>query len=347
MKIAVDCRYIGKSGIGRVCQGIIDNLDYSRHQFYLVGNKTELSRYRNAVVIEDNTEPYSVKGLLKFNKKIINKECDAIIIPNFLIPCGIKMPVHAVMHDLIFLDVKETTNGKIDYFIKKTLLKRCMKRAKSVSCVSEFTKSRCELYFGKYADKCFVSYNGISKELIAYKRKRDGKPEKENTIVYVGNVKRHKGIKTLLSAFSEIDSGLKLKIIGEKDGFITGLDLDESAYKNVEFTGRLSEDELYLAIESAKFLIQPSVYEGFGLPPLEALYLGTKPIISDIEVFKEIYEDLPVAFFKVGDAEDLKDKILTESAVVENVRQKIDEKYDYALCAQNILSRVESGTSKQ
>ena len=347
MKIAVDCRYIGKSGIGRVCQGIIDHLDYSRHQFYLVGNKTELSRYRNAVVIEDNTEPYSVKGLLKFNKKIINKECDAIIVPNFLIPYGIKIPVHAIMHDLIFLDVKETTNGKIDYFIKKTLLKRCMKRAKSVSCVSGFTLNRCKHHFAEYADKCYVNYDGVSDDVIEY-AKTHGQPEKTDTIVFVGNVKRHKGLITLLDAFSAIEnSKLKLKIIGEKEGFITGLDLDEKKYENVEFTGRLCNEELFSEISKAKFLIQPSVYEGFGLPPLEALYLGTKPIISDIEVFQEIYENLPVTFFKVGDAEDLKNKILTESAYVENVRQKIDEKYDYVLCAQNILSRIESGASKK
>lgn len=59
-----------------------------------------------------------------------------MIIPNFIIPFGIKIPVHSVMHDLIFLDVKETVNGKIDYKIKKYLLKRAMKKSKSIACVS-------------------------------------------------------------------------------------------------------------------------------------------------------------------------------------------------------------------
>ncbi len=346
MKIAIDCRYIGKSGIGRVCKGIIDNLDYSINQYYLIGDKANLASYSSATIIEDNTEPYSLKGLLCFNKKRINKECDALIIPNFLIPYGIKIPIHAVMHDLIFLDVKETTNGKIDYFIKKTLLKRCVKKAKSVSCVSAFTFNRCEKHFKKYADKCFVNYEGLSDDVIKYAKTHE-QLEKTDDIIFVGNVKRHKGIKTLLSAFSDIDNGLKLKIIGEKDGFITGLDLDEKKYENVVFTGRLSNDDLLTEISRAKFLIQPSVYEGFGLPPLEALYLGTKPIISDIEVFKEIYSDLPVSFFKVGDAENLKHKILTESPYMENVRQKINGKYNYALFVQNILSRLESEVGKK
>lgn len=344
MNIAIDCRYFGKSGIGRVCRGIIDNLDYSAHRFYLIGEKAALSDFKNAEIIEDSTEPYSVKGLLAFNKKRINKECDALIIPNFLIPFGIKIPVFAVMHDLAFLDVKETVNGKTDGLIKKYLLKRCMKKAQAISCVSEFTLNRCRFFFGKYADKCFISYNGLSNDLIEYGKTRTiGSVTKENRIIFIGNVKRHKGLDTLLSAFSKLEgTGLFLKIIGEKDGFITGLKVDESAYKNVEFTGKISDEELYGEISKARFLIQPSVYEGFGIPPLEALYLGTKPIISDIEVFKEIYSDLPVAFFKTGDADDLKNKILTENPSVDNVRETIKKKYDYALCARNILSAVKA-----
>jgi glycosyltransferase involved in cell wall biosynthesis len=63
----------------------------------------------------------------------------------------------------------------------------------------------------------------------------------------------------------------------------------------------------YLA--SAALLVQPSLYEGFGLPPLEAMVLGTHSLISDIPVFKEIYAGYPVTFFKAGDTKDLKGKM--------------------------------------
>lgn len=338
MKIAVDCRYLGKSGIGRVCEGIIDNLDYGLHTFYLVGNKEKLKKYRDAIIIEDDTNPFSKKGLLKFNKKRINKECDCIIIPNFIIPLGIKIPVHSVMHDLIFLDIKETVNGKIDFLIKKTLLKRCMKKSKTVACVSNFTKSRCGHYFKKYSNKCYVNYNGLSEEIYEY-AKTHKNPEKENTVIFVGNVKRHKGINVLLSAFSKIEGDLKLKIIGEKEGFLTGLKIDESAYPNVVFTGRLDNDELYSEMQKAKFLIQPSVYEGFGFPPLEALYLGTQPIISDIEVFREVYADLPVKFFK--DEEDLTNLMKTQPDDID-CRKKIDEKYSFYDFAEKIVGKTGS-----
>jgi glycosyltransferase involved in cell wall biosynthesis len=221
MKIAIDCRYIGKSGIGRVCEGIIDNLDYENNTYYLIGDPAKLNKYDQAIIVEDMTEPYSVKGLVKFNAKKINKECDCIILPNFLIPFGIKLPIFSVMHDLIFLDIKETTNGFVDYSIKKYLLKRCMKKSKKIACVSGFTKSRCQHYFKKYANKCYVNYNGLSKEIIAYKNDQHD-IKKSNTVIYVGNVKRHKGLTTLLEAFSNVsDNNMKLKIIGEKEGFIT------------------------------------------------------------------------------------------------------------------------------
>ena len=132
------------------------------------------------------------------------------------------------------------------------------------------------------------------------------KRSKENNIIYVGNVKPHKGINILLDAFSKLDNGYQLKIIGQKENFLVGSEFDESKYKNVVFTGRLSDDELLDEISKAKYLVQPSLYEGFGIPPLESIYLNTIPIISSIDVFKEVYKDLSVIFFT--DTEDLKNE---------------------------------------
>ena len=62
-------------------------------------------------------------------------------------------------------------------------------------------------------------------------------------------------------------------------------------------------------LASARLLVQPSLYEGFGIPPLEALFCGTKAVISDISVFQEIYGAYPVSFFRAGDAADLEAKM--------------------------------------
>lgn len=334
MKIAIDCRYLGKSGIGRVCQGILDNLDYSENEYYLIGNAEKLSAYPSAHLIANEGNPFSAKGLINFPKEI-NKLCDCIIIPNFIIPYGIKIPVYTIMHDLIFLDLpKITTKGFFDYRIKKILLKRCMKKSVKIACVSGFTKSRCEHFFPKYADKCYVNYIGLSKEVLNFDATGI---QKTNSIVYVGNVKPHKGLKTLIDAFHMLPKGAyQLKIIGEREGFLVGMDEKDLDSEDVIFTGRLNDDQLLHEIASAAFLVQPSLYEGFGLPPLEALYLGTQPIISDIPVFKEIYGDLPVIFFKCEDAEDLRGRVLSVCNIPQYVGLNILREYSYQLFALNL-----------
>ena len=337
MKIAVDCRYLGKSGIGRVCRGIIDNLDYSAHEYYLVGDKEKLSGY-SATIIEDYTEPYSKSGLFGFNKRV-NELCDVLITPNFLIPFGVKIPVHAVMHDLIFLDMKITTKNVVDRFIKKFLLKRCIKKAKTVACVSEFTKSRARHFYKKLADKCYVTYNGLSDDMLLAPFKAEEKVK--GKLIYVGNIKVHKGLKTLLEAKKLLPSDYKLRVLGEKDAFLMKMKEGELDFSDVEFSGRVDDETLRKEIASSEFLIQPSLYEGFGLPPLEALYLGTKPIVSDIDVFKEVYEGFDVDYFKVCDANSLASAILNANPDVENQREKITAKYNYKLFAEKLIKTVE------
>ena len=338
MKIAIDCRYLGKSGIGRVCQGILDHLDYNEHEYFLIGNEEKLRAYSPAYIIPNDENPFSPKGLFSF-PKMINQFCDCIIIPNFIIPYGIRIPVYSVMHDLIFLDLpKITTKGFLDYRIKKMLLKRCMKKSVRIACVSGFTKSRCEHYFPKYAGKCYVNYIGLSEEVLNFDTSGI---EKTNSIIYVGNVKPHKGLKTLIDAFHMLPKGMyRLKIIGEKEGFLVGMKEEDLQSDDVIFTGRLSDDQLLREIASAKFLVQPSLYEGFGLPPLEALYLGTQPIISDIPVFKEVYGDLPVIFFKTEDAKDLENVLIRAQRVSFTAISEFTQKYHYQNFAKRLISFI-------
>ena len=339
MKIAIDCRYLGKSGIGRVLEGIIENIDYRENKFFLIGKASLLNRFTDAEIIECDSDPFSVKGLFSFPRKI-NKICDALIVPNFIIPFGIRIPVVSIIHDLIFFDIKKMNKGVVDKLSKKFLLKRCVKKSEAVACVSNFTLKRCECYYPKYSDKFFLNYNGLSKSVLDY-GKYENLVKNEKSIIYVGNVKPHKGLKTLIEAFKLLPDGYTLKIIGEKDNFITGFDDDCLNTEGVFFTGRLSDDELLREISEAGVLVQPSEYEGFGLPPLEALYLGTKAIVSDIEVFKEVYDGLDVDFFKVNDAEDLASKILTVDYHVKDCRKEITDRYDFKKSADILIDKVQ------
>lgn len=334
MKIAFDCRYLGRSGIGRVCEGILNEMLKSGEDLYLIGEREKLETY-GAHIVDDRTDPYSLAGLFSFDRTL-NKTCDVYFTPNFLIPFRIKLPICAIMHDLAFLDVRETTRGFQDKLIKKTLLKRCMKRARSISCVSEFTLERCEHYYGKLAEKCFVNYNGVGESVINF-AKTHKEIQKEDKIVFVGNVKPHKGLMTLLSAYEKADCGMTLKIIGEREAFRMGMEIDGEKFRGVEFTGRLGDEELFKEIAGAKYLVLSSKYEGFGLPPLEALCLGTQPIVSDIPVFREVYGELPVKFFRTE--EELSALLCTPPEKTDCL-EAVLKRYNYRKQALTLVERI-------
>ena len=217
------------------------------------------------------------------------------------------------------------------------------KKSKKIFCVSKFTLDRCKYYFPKYESKFILNYIGLSKNIIEYAKAHNEEVKKENNIIYVGNVKPHKGINILLDAFAKLnDDNLTLKIIGQKEKFLVGIKYDEDKYKNVVFTGRLSDEELLNEIAKAKYLVQPSLYEGFGIPPLEAMYLGTTPIISDIPVFKEIYKDFPVTFFEAGNSLDLAEKIKLMFNASTPTPASIPQKYSFEKTASIILDNLQN-----
>ena len=144
----------------------------------------------------------------------------------------------------------------------------------------------------------------------------------------------------LLSAYEKSGCGMTLKIIGEREAFRTGMEIDEKKYRGVEFTGRLGDEELFKEIASARYLVLPSKYEGFGLPPLEALCLGTQPIVTDIPVFREVYGGLPVKFFRTE--EELSALLCTPPEKVD-CRQEVLERYNFERTNRLILDRILKG----
>ncbi len=328
-KVVIDCRYLTMSGIGRFLENILANLDFNKNKYTLLGKKELIEKYKGVNYIYDNNSPFSPKSLFKTNYKLINKH-DYFLIPNFIIPYGIKCKVITVFHDIIFLERKEVNRNYIEYRIKKHLIKRCMKKSQNVFTVSQFSLDRIAHYNKKYQNKLKYTYQGVAPAFLNQSKCLN----KENYIVYVGNIKKHKGLLTLLEAYKSItkeDKSLKLYIVGDASSFKNG---DEEVEKmlnldGVIFTGKLNDDKLIDIVKKARFLIQPSLYEGFGIPPLEALYLGTRPIISDIAVFKEVYSKLPVIFFEVNNVLSLKEKIINSDPNFTFDKEEANKKFSY------------------
>jgi len=326
MIICIDCRMIDASGIGVYLRESLPYFLKSENYFLLLGNVKRLNFYTsntNIKIIECDIKPFSVKELFFFpikTAKQINNAC-LFFSPYFNIPQHIKIPIFTTIHDIIFPDMPELTS-KLGLFARMFFYRRAYKKSQKIFTVSEFSKTRIQYHLG---DKkpVIVTHSAIQPMFLEY-RNNIKNIQKTQTIVFIGNIKKHKGLSLLIDAFilakKDGTSGVpklphKLVVIGSKENFRTS---DNSVLQKIEslgsdavtFTGFISDEQVMEYLSKAELLVQPSLYEGFCLPPLEAMVLGTHALISDIPVLKEIYADYPVTIFKSGDSSDLKEKMI-------------------------------------
>ena len=319
LTIVVDCRMIDASGIGVYLRGCLSFFIQSTHNFIFLGNVERLKEYTvysNVSLLDCNIKPFSLPELF-FPVKLaaqINK-ADIFYSPFFSIPLRIKIPVYTTIHDIIFPDMPELIS-KAGLAMRMWCYRRAGKKSKKIFTVSEFSKSRILYHLGT-KKQVIVTYTAILPVFFKY-RENILNVQKTKNILFIGNIKKHKGLDTLLEAFYLAkNEGLphKLLIIGSKENFRTKdktilKNIDTASNKSVSFTGPLPDEQLIEYISTAALLVQPSLYEGFCLPPLEALALGTRVLISDIPVLKEIYSGFPVTYFEAGNTIDLKNKMM-------------------------------------
>jgi glycosyltransferase involved in cell wall biosynthesis len=339
--VAIDCRLIGQSGIGTFIENVVRHMvDRIDTEFVLFGNLDRLSAYArraNCHIVECNYPSFSLKELFCFPTKEVNN-CDAFFTPFFNIPFGIRVPIFSTIHDVVFFDVKGMCSP-IGKLIRRLFIQRALNISTKVFTVSNFSKSRIEALFNPSCPVVVCS-SGISEELKIFRSLHSPVPPKDrkDNIVYLGNLKKHKGLHVLLAAFKQFrealpQSNTTLTIIGNID-FRTKDKKIESILQQhddrIIFLRGASNDTVFRTLAEAKLLVSPSEYEGLGLPPMEAMFLGTPSVISDIPVYKEIYGQSPAIFFKVGDAADLAEKIIRQTpTIISDIENLVATKHNF------------------
>ena len=356
MKITIDCRHIDSSGIGVYSRECLSFFLDSENTFFLIGDAEKLKPFtghQNAEIIPCTIKPFSPRDTFMLPKSILRKinGSDLFYSPYFNIPCGIRVPVYTTIHDIIFPDMPELVSAP-GLWIRMFFYRRSFRLSKKIFTVSNFSKSRIE-YYSKGKKPVIVTQNAIQSHFLNNSPETRG-TEKKDFILFVGNIKKHKGLDCLLEAFTEArKSGLNqmLLIVGSSkdfrskdNSFRDKLSIFDS--EEVKFTGFIRNDELRRLYAEASLLVQPSLYEGFGLPPLEAMYNGTMALISDIPVFHEIYDEFPVTFFRAGDSYDLKEKLLSlllsRKPQTISLSDQLLNKYSYKRTASIILEELET-----
>jgi len=353
MNIVIDCRMMQASGIGVYLRGCLPWLIKSNNNFLLIGNKNKLRIFElnsNVKIINCNIKPFSFRELffpLRITREINN--ADAYYSPYINIPRGIKIPIYTTIHDIIFPDLPELTS-KVGLEARMWFYRRSHKKSKKIFTVSQFSKLRIEHNLG--TRKPVVVTNNAIQPMFLEQSENYKKILKKNTIVFIGNLKRHKGLYYLLDAFRLArDEGLNynLVIVSSKKKLRS---LDNTILKKIKssndgsisITGYISDEALIVLLASSSLLVQPSLYEGFCYPPLEAMILGTHALISDIPVLSEVYADFPVTFFKAGDSNDLKEKIMellyNKPAQKLTLPENLVSKYTFEKTASIILDNL-------
>jgi len=302
-------------GIGRYVQEIVQNLIH-QNQFYLsiLANDEAYEELKgrtveNLRIISCSSKMFSIDEQLELYNKI--PECDVFWSPYMNVPF---LPIKAKKRIVTIHDVFHVANPEYYSFIKRRLISLyyffSTKLSSKIITVSNFSKKEIGKIFGKDIEsKTKVVYNGcdIDSEVVSPKKMQS------DYILFVGSVKPHKNLKKALLAFELLDDeNLKFVIIGKKEGFITGdsnvFDIVEkinSGSQKIIFTGSITDEDLYSYYKGARMLIMPSLYEGFGLPIIEAMKFNIPISCSNIEVFHEVGGD-QLFYFDPNCEEDIK-----------------------------------------
>tara|TARA_B100000809_G_scaffold89784_1_gene88291 strand:- start:16562 stop:17647 length:1086 start_codon:yes stop_codon:yes gene_type:complete len=271
----------------------------------------------------------SLKRLLKKIKP------DIFVGTNGMIPLKIKTKTLSVIHDLNFEHHPEHLPKIIRRYYCKYFPKFA-NNADRIASVSEFSKKDIVDTYKIDSNKIDVVYNGPNEhfkpihqeEKIEIQRKySEGKP----FFLFVGTLHPRKNLVNLFKAFNEFKSqtksDFKLLIVGRK---MWWTDEIETTFQNLEFksdiifAGRLPEEELYKITAAAHALTYVPIFEGFGIPLVEAMSCGTPVITSNITSMPEVVED---AGFLVDpfSVEDITQAMITISTD-DNLRNKLIEK---------------------
>jgi len=229
----------------------------------------------------------------------------------------LKKPFVLTVHDMIHELFPENFLASDVYSGYKKL---CINKADHIIAISETTKKDLQKFFDIADDKITVIHHGINSEQPVTEQV-DGLPSQY--LLFVGQRSGYKNFKVLAKAFISIaqqhgDMHLVLagggKLSPAEEKFITSNSLEGRIHQITA-----TDEQLNTLYQKAACFIFPSLYEGFGLPILEAFTNGCPMIVSDIACFREIAED-SVAYFNPSDATKLVQSVnqLLESATLKN-----------------------------
>jgi glycosyltransferase involved in cell wall biosynthesis len=293
-RIAVDARMLDTAGIGTYLKEVLPRLIARMPQvrFTLLGDDRRLADLLGESGRLDircwMTPIYSIREQLDLGAMLPGR-ADLLWVPHFNIPLAWRGPLVVTVHDVAHLALPQASPLRTLY--ARAMFGAVRRRASVVLCDSAFTEREFLERVGP-PRRTRVCHLGVAPRWFELGATES--PVAGQFLLYVGNIKPHKNLRRLLEAFAMVAGEIphRLVIIGRQEGMRT-VDRDVAALaaslgERVVVPGFVPQLEVERYVASCHALVLPSLYEGFGLPPLEALACGRAVAVSGSASLPEI-----------------------------------------------------------
>lgn len=312
MQIAIDCRGINwyhGTGIGTYTDNLVKNLlslDQNNHyKLFWSGTNYEDFKNNNSNCIITSSRHSRFFQDYYFPRNLQRDNTDLYHVPQngIGISDNIRCTKVVTIHDLIPYTMPETVGkGYLLKFLRE--MPRIIEMATGIITVSEFSKRDILKFFPMNPDKIFVTplatkeiFKPLDKD-ASFTFIKNKYNINKNFLLYLGGFSSRKNVHGLIEAFSKayknLNTDMDLVILGSYNDssqklvkLVGNLNMDD----HIKFLGFIPEIELPLFYSAATVFVYPSTYEGFGLPPLEAMSCGTPVITSNITSIPEVVKD--------------------------------------------------------
>jgi glycosyltransferase involved in cell wall biosynthesis len=284
---------------------------------------------------------------------------DIFFSPTHYIPRFSSVKTVATIFDLSFLHFPEMFQKK-DLWQLKSGTKYSIDNAESIVTISEFSKKDIVGQYRIDPKKITVAYPGKNEVYMpvndqsAIKKTQNKYKTGDSYIIYIGTIQPRKNLKRLIEAFKDVEEA-KLVIVGKtigegREGWMYEDILDYPKKLGIDdkvlFTGFVNDQDLVLLVNGAKAFIQPSLWEGFGMPVVDAMSCGTPVLVSSASCLPEVVGKAGLTFdpYSVTEIEDKINQILSDNKLREELSRKGLERareFSWKIMAKKVIDVME------
>jgi len=377
VKIAVDIRRATEFGAGTYTRNIVralGTIDRSNNYFLIGAPRTasEIGDLPENFKVVPLLEPdNTIKGHFAFRHMVKQLDCNVVHVPQlFWIPRTLPCPYVVTVHDVVEHIYRARNGSSFRRSLHFQLTRHVLKSAARILAVSNFTKSEIEKLFGIGDEHIGVVYNAIDERFLkghASQSDRQALVERYQVtypfLLYAGRIGPHKNLVRIIQAFAALKTelekqtlfpDLKLIIIGDelsKHPDLRRAVIRSGVQNDVRFMGFVPIEMLRVFYDAAEVFVFPSLYEGFGLQPLEAMAHGTTVVTSNTSSLPEAIGEAAVKVNPENVFEIMRAllRVLLDPGLREQMRRRGYEqvkKYSWGASARRVLEVYEEVASE-